>query len=134
MRVAPLSKSFVLALHARQIVSFGGLPGLGDEGLLDSALTQPFVTFDGIDLYPSAEEKAARYAFGIVKNHPFADANKRTGTACMVAFLKQNNLRFKPRHKNLEQMILDIASGAAGFDDLVAFVRENASRQEGDCP
>jgi death-on-curing protein len=125
MRAIPLSKALVLALHVHQLEMFGGLSGVGDEGLLDSALTQPFVTFDGIDLYPSVEEKAARYAFGIVKNHPFADANKRTGTACMVAFLKQNNLRFKPRHKDLEQIILDVASGAVSFDALVAFVRAN---------
>jgi death-on-curing protein len=125
MRAAPLSKSLALALHARQLEMFGGLSGVGDEGLLDSALTQPFVTFDGVDLYPSIEEKAARYAFGIIKNHPFADGNKRTGAALMITFLRLNNFRFKPRHKELEQIILDVASGAAGFDDLAAFIRAN---------
>jgi death-on-curing protein len=117
----------VLAIHEMQIKNHGGLSGVGDEGLLDAALAQPFATFDGIDLYPSIEEKAARYAFGIIKNHPFADGNKRTGTALMITFLRLNNLRFKPRHKDLEQIILDVASGAAGFDDLVAFVRATAS-------
>jgi death-on-curing protein len=126
MNVQPLSKALVLALHKQQLGKFGGLSGLGDEGLLDSALTQPLATFDQLDLYPTIEEKAARYAFGIIKNHPFADANKRTGTVCMVAFLRINGFRFKPRHKDLEQIILDVASGEAGFEDLVAFVRENA--------
>jgi death-on-curing protein len=115
----------VLAIHEMQITNHGGLFGVRDEGLLDSALTQPFVTFDGIDLYPSIEEKAARYAFGIIKNHPFADGNKRTGAALMITFLRLNNFRFKPRHSELEQVILDVAAGVAGFDDLVTFVRAN---------
>ncbi|MDR1014874.1 MAG: type II toxin-antitoxin system death-on-curing family toxin [Coriobacteriales bacterium] len=117
----------VLAIHEVQIANHGGLSGIRDEGLLDSALTQPFVTFDGIDLYPSIEEKAARYAYGIIKNHPFADGNKRTGAALMMAFLRLSGLRFKPRHKDLEQTILDVASGAATYDTLVAFVRANIS-------
>jgi death-on-curing protein len=95
--------------------------------MLDSALAQPFATFDARELYPTVEEKAARYAFGIIKNHPFADANKRTGTIVMATFLKQNGYRFKPRHKDLEQIILDVASGEKSYDDLVEFVRANAS-------
>ena len=127
MSAQPLSRELVLALHQRQLTLFGGLPGLGDAGLLDSALMQPFITFDGVDLYPSIEEKAARYAFGIIKNHPFADANKRTGTIVMTVFLKKNDYRFKPRHKDLEQIILGVASGENSFEDLVEFVRRETS-------
>lgn len=127
MNERPLSASLVLSLHHCQLMRFGGLPGLGDGGMLDSALAQPFATFDARELYPTVEEKAARYAFGIIKNHPFADANKRTGTIVMATFLKQNGYRFKPRHKDLEQIILDVASGEKSYDDLVEFVRANAS-------
>jgi len=84
---------------------------------------QPFATFDGIDLYPTIEEKAARYAFGIVKNHPFADGNKRTGAAAMAAFLKLNGYRFKPRHKDFFQTVINVASGEMGYEELVEFVR-----------
>jgi death-on-curing protein len=129
MSIIPLSKAFALAAHKRQIDLIGGLPGLGDEGMLESALAQPFASFDGIDLYPNLEEKAARYAFGIVRGHPFADANKRTGTICMAAFLKMNGYRFKPRHSDLEQMILRLASGEADFEELTAFVRSNTSQE-----
>ena len=128
MNAEPLSKELILALHQRQLELFGGLKGLGDEGLLDSAINQPFMTFDGIDLYPSIEEKAARYAFGIIMNHPFADANKRTGTIVMVVFLKKHGLRFKPRHKDLEQIILGVASGESSYEDLVAFVQRETGR------
>ena len=127
MSVVPLSKALVLALHQRQLEIFGGLAGLSNEGMLDSALVQPFASSAGIDFYPTVEEKAARYAFGIIKNHPFADANKRTGTAAMVAFLKANGYRFKPHHKDLEGIILGVASGESTYDDLVGFVRREAS-------
>ena len=123
MNAKPLSKAFVLRLHQHQLDIFGGLIGLGDEGILDSALMQPFATFDGIDLYPTIEEKAARYAFGIVKNHPFADGNKRTGAAAMAAFLKLNGYRFKPRHKDFFQTVINVASGEMGYEELVEFVR-----------
>ena len=129
MSTEMLSKELVLALHQHQLTMFGGLSGLGDEGLLDSALSQPFMTFDGIDLYPSVEEKAARLAFGIIKNHPFADANKRTGTIVMAVFLKKNGLRFKPRHKDLEQIIIGVASGESSYEDLVEFIRKETSQE-----
>ena len=127
MNAVPLSKALVLCLHRRQIQIFGGLDGLSNDNMLDSALTQPFATFDGADLYPDIEEKAARYAFGIVKNHPFADGNKRTGAAAMAAFLKLNGYRFKPKHKEFEKAILGVASGELDFEDLVEFVRKEAS-------
>ena len=127
MIAAPLSKAFVLKLHQHQLEMFGGLAGLGDDGMLDASLTQPFATFDRIDLYPTIEEKAARYAFGIIKNHPFADGNKRTGAAAMAAFLKQNGYQFKPRHNDLVQTILGIASGELSYEELVKFVKRTAS-------
>ena len=79
MSVTAFSKEEVLVIHAAAIERFGGLDGLRDEGLLDSALAQPFQTFDGADLYPSAIDKACRYAFGIISDHPFIDGFQ-TGT------------------------------------------------------
>ena len=76
MSMLSFSKEEVLAIHATVIMRFGGLRGLRDEGLLDSALAQPFQTFEGADLYPSAIEKACRYTFGIISDHPFLDGNK----------------------------------------------------------
>ena len=77
MSMLSFSKEEVLAIHETVIMRFGGLRGLRDEGLLDSTLAQPFQTFGGADLYPSAIEKACRYAFGIISDHPFLDGNKR---------------------------------------------------------
>ena len=64
-------------MHAASIQRFGGLPGVRDEGLLESALAQPSQSFGGTELYPTLEEKAARLAFGLAKNHAFLDGNKR---------------------------------------------------------
>ena len=99
---------------------FGGLDGLRDEGLFDAAIEQPRQTFDGADLYPSAAEKAARYAYGIVNNHPFADGNKRTGGACVGMFLRLNDIKFKPRHDELLRTVYGVADGTLGYEELVS--------------
>jgi death-on-curing protein len=68
----------VMRIHARSIAQFGGDAGVRDLGLIDSAVAQPRASFGGKDLYPTLAEKAAALAFSLVKNHPFADGNKRT--------------------------------------------------------
>ena len=73
----------VLAIHELQISVFGGSPGLRDQGLLEAALSRPLQTFDGSELYPSLEEKAAALLESIVVNHPFFDGNKRLGYVLM---------------------------------------------------
>lgn len=74
----------VLAIHSLSLRRFGGADGVRDMRLLESALTQPLATFHGVDLYPSGIMKAARLAYGIIRNHPFHDGNKRTGAALWV--------------------------------------------------
>ena len=120
--VLPIPKSIVLAIHEDQLKRNGGMPGIRDEGLLESALAQPFASFDEQDLYPSVYEKAARYGYGIIKNHPFADGNKRTGTALIIAFLRANGMRFKPRSQDFYEVIVAVADGSMGFDELVAWI------------
>ena len=102
------------------------MDGVRDEGLLDSALAQPFQTFSGQELYPGPIEKACRYAFGIIRNHPFADGNKRTGTALMGAYLRMSGLRFKPAHDELLATMLGVADGTVSYDDLVEWARSIA--------
>lgn len=117
-----LNREDVRSIHSYLIAMFGGLDGLRDEGLFDAAIEQPRQTFDGIDLYPTAAEKAARYAFGIVNNHPFADGNKRTGGACLGMFLRLNGFRFKPRHDELLATVYAVADGTMDFEGLVAWI------------
>ena len=120
-----LAHEDVRTIHSYLIAQFGGLDGLRDEDLFDAAIEQPRQTFDGIDLYPTAAEKAARYTYDIVNNHPFADGNKRTGAACMGMFLRLNGIRFKPRHDDLLQTIYSVADGSMGYDELVAWIEQH---------
>lgn len=111
-----------LAIHALSIERYGGIEGTRDEGLLESALAQPAQTFDGVELYPSLAEKAARYAYGIVNNHPFADGNKRTGAAVLAVFLRANDVRFKPRLVDMQNAIIAVADGTMNYDELVVWI------------
>lgn len=119
----PIPREVVFVIHEDQLQRFGGLSGVRDEGLLDSALAQPFASFGEQNLYPTVPEKAARYAYGIIKNHPFADGNKRTGTALMLSFLRGNGYRFKPRSAELYDVVIAVADGNMGYEELVAWVQ-----------
>lgn len=119
----PFSTEEALAIHAASIARFGGADGVRDEGLLDSALAQPFQSFSGKDLYPDDVAKACRYAFGIIRNHPFVDGNKRTGTAPMGAFLRLSGHRFTPDHRELLKTMLGVADRSVSYEELVAWVR-----------
>ena len=119
MRFRPIAKDEAIAVHAAVIAKFGGVDGVRDEGLLESALAQPLQSFGGAELYPTDEAKACRYAYGIIKNHPFVDGNKRTATALMGASLRISGLAFRPRHDELLRAMLGVAEGSWDFDALV---------------
>ena len=82
-----LSKEQVLKLHASLIKATGGSDGICDEGMLDLALNNPFQAFDGNELYPSVQAKAARLCFGLVKDHTMLDGNKRLGAHALLVFI-----------------------------------------------
>lgn len=88
-----LTKQQILMLHNDLITQSGGSGGIRDEGLLDSAINTPFQSFGGTDLYPTLLQKAARLGYGLIKNHPFVDGNKRIGTHAMLVFLDINQSR-----------------------------------------
>lgn len=88
-----LTKSQILQLHSELIQVTGGIDGVRDDGLLDSALESPFQTFDGDDLYPDLQQKAARLGYSLISNHPFVDGNKRIGVHTMLTFLSLNGIK-----------------------------------------
>lgn len=87
-----LSANQIQPLHENLISKTGGIYGLRDPGLLDSALNVPFHTFDGQALYPSVQQKAARLCCSLVRNHPFIDGNKQIGVHTMLVFLMLNGI------------------------------------------
>ena len=120
-----LTKLQVLRLHQDLIDVSGGSSEIRDEGLLDSALNAPFQTFDGTELYPAVLEKAARLGFGLIKNHPFADGNKRIGTHTMFVFLALNHMELEYQDYELIDLILDIASGEKHEEQLFTWLQEH---------
>ena len=116
----------VLGIYQRVMQETGGLMGIRDLGALESAIAQPYMTFDGNELYPSLAEKAAALGFSLIQNHPFADGNKRTGHAAMESFLAPNDFEINAStncsghntnfsqpfwqsfHSNLRRPILDV--------------------------
>ena len=118
-----LTREEVVAIHAASLERFGGLPGVRDEGLLESAIAQPSQSFGGVELYPTLEEKAARLAFGLAKNHAFLDGNKRVATACMAAVLRMNGRAFRPDAGELLSTMLGVAEGSVTYEALVEWVR-----------
>lgn len=93
----PLDKDTVLQIHSAAIAKFGGLDGVRDEGLLESALAQPFQAFDDIELYPSLAQKAARYAYGIASNHPFARWKQADGDGGYGRVLANERLQLQTK-------------------------------------
>ena len=111
-----LSKRQILMLHSMLMEQSGGMKGLRDEGLLDSAIHFPLQTFGGQELYPTILEKAARLGYGLIHNHPFVDGNKRIGSHAMLVFLDINNVVVSYEDEDLIAAILRVASG--DMDDL----------------
>jgi len=85
-----LSVPQIVMVHSVLIKETGGMDGIRDENLLDSAVNAPFQTCGGEYLYKSLEAKAARLGYSIIKNHPFTDGNKRIGMLAMMVFLELN--------------------------------------------
>lgn len=118
-----LTRDEVLAQHAEQLRRYGGSEGLRDDGLLRSALAQPEARFGGQWLHPDLEAMAAAYAFHLAQNHPFVDGNKRVAAACMLLFLAINGRRVEAPPGSLAAIVIAVASGTAGKDDLAAWLR-----------
>ena len=87
-----LTKQQILLLHTQLIRQSGGTDGVRDEGMLDSAISQPLQTFDNMALYPGIVDKAVRLGYGLITNHPFVDGNKRIGTHAMLVTLDINGV------------------------------------------
>lgn len=117
-----LSKEQVITLHEQLIAETGGISGLRDEGILESALYAPFQTFGNVEPYPSLQQKAARLGFGLIMDHPFIDGNKRTGTHTMLVFLALNNIELEYTQQELSETIMQIAAGNYSFEYLFKWI------------
>ena len=115
-------KEKVLLLQKLVIESSGGEFGVRDFDLLDSALQSAYQTFDGKELFPTKEEKAARLGFGLVNNHAFVDGNKRIGLLVMISFLELGGIRINATDDELVEVGLGLATGEISYENLVAWI------------
>lgn len=117
--------SVALALHAEQLRAWGGGQGLRDEGLFESALARP----QNLAAYgePDAADLAASYAFGLAKNHPFIDGNKRTALVVCEIFLNDNGHALDANDAELAVLFEDLAASALTEEELAEWFRERVS-------
>jgi death-on-curing protein len=111
-----------LSLHLEQLAEHGGGHGVRDEGLFESAMARP----ENRAAYgePDAASLAANYAFGIARNHPFIDGNKRTALVVSELFLAKNGLRVDSGDAEMLAIFLDLAAGELTEDELAGWFRE----------
>ena len=120
----------VLGLHRLVITQSGGGSGVRDPNALDSALAQPRMTFGGVNLYPTAVEKAAALGFSLVMNHPFVDGNKRIGHAAMETFLVLNGYEIVASTDEQERVMLDLAAGRLGRAEFTEWLRAHLAERQ----
>ena len=116
----------VRMLHAESLRLFGGSPGLRDASLLESALARPKQRF-AYGSAPDLSDLAAEYAFGLARNHPFVDGNKRVALLAVRAFLFVNGLAFEPDQVETIAAFEQLAAGAIDQHELARWIRGNVS-------
>jgi death-on-curing protein len=116
----------VITLHEQSLAEFGGATGVRDEGLLDSALGKPENLFAYAK--PTLFDLAASYGFGLVKNHPFIDGNKRAGFVVAVVFLEMNGYRFHATEVEAAVRTLALAAGEMSEAEYVVWLKKNSRK------
>lgn len=123
-----LTRLVVDAIHNDQLREHGGRPGVRDENVLESALARPRQQWHYAEHHDLAA-LAAAYAFGLVKNHPYADGNKRIGFLAMVTFLGMNGLTLEAADAEVVAEILSLADGTVSEAALAAWIRQHTSKR-----
>lgn len=120
-----LTLNEIVSIHSKLINKTGGLDGVRDIGLLESAVASVNNSFDNVKQYPTIEEKAARFAFSIVSNHAFIDGNKRIGVFVMLMTLKLNKIEIVFSQVELITLGLSIADGTFKYDEILYWIKEH---------
>ena len=118
-----LLKEAVIAVHKMLVAEFGGIDSIRDEGLLESALSRPQQKF--IYEKPSLFAITAAYGFGLAKNHPFSDGNKRIALTAMAMFLGSNGYKLIPEKMDAYQTTIKLAAGVLTEEELANWIEAN---------
>jgi death on curing protein len=117
----------VLTLHDLQVRLFGGINGVRDPGLLASAIANAEATFEGQLLHATFPEIAAAYLYGICRNHPFLDGNKRTAAATALTFLEMNGVEINADDDALFELVIGVAEGHVPKSAVAEFLAEHGT-------
>lgn len=118
-----LNKPVVLALHDRQLAEHGGSSGMRDEGLLESALARPEQLYAYGDPPPDLADLATTLAYGLARNHPFVDGNKRTAAVSCETFIEMNGAVLEISDAELFPRYLALAEGKLSLEEFAAWLR-----------
>jgi len=120
-----IRKNIVLTFHKQLIESYGGLEGLRDEGLLESALAQADITMFGENLHQDIFAMAAAYGYHLCQNHPFLDGNKRLAFVVMDTFLRVNGWEITAEDRAIYSLMLNLAGGQIDKSQLAHWLHDN---------
>lgn len=123
-----ISRNEILELHERMLEGYGGMPGVRDEGILDSCLAQPQTHVFDVERFPTLIEKAAAYCFFIVRNHPFFDGNKRTGFVAPQHFLRINGVQESFEEDEAYNVIIGVANGEVSMEGVATMIASAVQR------
>lgn len=124
MKPVWVEKQALLLLHGESLAEHGGAAGIRDEGLLDSALARPLRRFEYET--PDIHDLAAAYGFGIAKNHPFIDGNKRAAFLAAGLFLVLNRWHLEAPQVDATRVMLSVADGSLGESEFAASLRTSS--------
>ena len=124
-----LSSEQVLFIHNRLIDITGGMHGIRDLGLLQSAVARPMMTFGGEDLYPDIFHKVVALMESLIKSHPFLDGNKRTAVTSAALFLERNGYILQTTQTEIERFTLGMAASKSSFGGAVEWFEKHSLRQ-----
>ncbi len=123
-----IPKHIVIYFHEQLINLYGGILGIRDEGLLDSALEQPKAMFDEAHLHDSLAKMAAAYCFHLCKNHPFIDGNKRIALVVTDTFLQKNGYEISASERDVYEVMMKLSSGDITKAKLTGWLEINISK------
>ena len=123
MDVRWITRDIALAAHARSLCDHGGAEGMRDEGMLESALARPL----NLAAYgaPTIDELALSLAYGLAKNHPFVDGNKRTAFLCAYVFLGLNGAELDADESEAAAIMIDLAAGEVSEAEFAIWLKAN---------
>ena len=126
-----IERALALTIHERQLAEHGGGTGVRDESLLESALARPQQLHAYGDPPPDLADLAASLAFGLARNHPFVDGNKRTAAVACETFLLLNDASLQASDIELYPVYLALAEGSLAEADFAAWLRPSLQMQTG---